>query len=212
MKTKTEIETCEECGGAGWLGVWTDHDCGSTYIMREKPEYGESYYEADGCSKCGGRGEKRIVWKKKFFSSYETVEDTMVKGSGKVKNTYGWKDSFEFGKPYGSWYLISSEPSGGCFLTTAACIFKGLPDNCEELVILRQFRDEYLSNSVSGQALVLEYYQTAPQISQMMTEQDMLYIFSMIQQCVALIKENNNEAALSLYKSAFRVMRNKYIK
>lgn len=45
----------------------------------------------------------------------------------------------------------------------------------------------------------------------MMTTQDMEYTFSIIQQCVALIKTHDNEMALSLYKSMFQNMRDKYI-
>lgn len=197
MQTETVIEQCDKCNGSG-----TYTDGGDDYIY---------FY---GCERCGGKG-------------WDDSSRRVVNGSGKVKNTY----ELDWGMPLGSSTfgltskefnkrkklirvrLISSEPapSGGCFLTTAACIFKGLPDDCEELTILRQFRDEYLSSSVSGRALISEYYETAPTISQMMTEQDMESTFLMIQQCVTLIKANNNEAALSLYKSVFQVMRDKYI-
>lgn len=38
----------------------------------------------------------------------------------------------------------SSSGSGWCFLTTACCKYKGLPDDCAELETLRRFRDNYL--------------------------------------------------------------------
>lgn len=54
--------------------------------------------------------------------------------------------------------------SGGCFLTTACCQYKGLPDDCYELTTLRNFRDTYLKTTEAGNALVEEYYRIAPSI------------------------------------------------
>lgn len=53
---------------------------------------------------------------------------------------------------------------GGCFLTTACCQHKGLPDDCYELTTLRSFRDTYLLKTEEGQKLVEEYYRIAPSI------------------------------------------------
>lgn len=46
----------------------------------------------------------------------------------------------------------SSSGSGkkGCFITTAACELRGLPDDCRELTTLRRFRDEVLLSSQEG--------------------------------------------------------------
>lgn len=54
--------------------------------------------------------------------------------------------------------------STGCFLTTACCQYKGLPDNCWELSVMRKFRDEVLAKSKTGQALISLYYHVAPGI------------------------------------------------
>lgn len=61
--------------------------------------------------------------------------------------------------------------SGGCFITTASavCLQKG--DDCEELNLMRKFRDEYVCNSEKGQELVLEYYRIAPLILEKLNQE-----------------------------------------
>ena len=54
----------------------------------------------------------------------------------------------------------------GCFLTTACVQFGGLSDNCHELMVLRGFRDRYVSHLPGGASLMSEYYATAPTIVQ----------------------------------------------
>lgn len=53
---------------------------------------------------------------------------------------------------------------GGCFITTAACESLSLPDDNVILRTLRSFRDSYMLDHTEGKRLVLEYYNTAPQI------------------------------------------------
>jgi len=84
--------------------------------------------------------------------------------------------------------------SGGCYLTTACCQHMGLPDNCEELEVLRKFRDEYVPA-----ILVVEYYKTAPSIVPMLTDKELKYIYSVVQDCVKDIKEGKKESALNRY-------------
>ena len=54
--------------------------------------------------------------------------------------------------------------SSGCFLTTACCVWKGLPDDCRELQAMRRVRDEYLKQQPYGAELVRTYYDEAPAI------------------------------------------------
>lgn len=53
---------------------------------------------------------------------------------------------------------------GCCYITTATCHRRGLPDDCEELTILRRFRDTVLLADAADRADVAEYYATAPAI------------------------------------------------
>lgn len=51
-----------------------------------------------------------------------------------------------------------------CFITTAVCLSLGKPDNCEELTVMRLFRDEWLRNQPDGESLIADYYNIAPNI------------------------------------------------
>ena len=53
---------------------------------------------------------------------------------------------------------------GLCFITTAVCQSRGLPDDCAELTAFRAFRDGYLRACPDGEALIEEYYRIAPGI------------------------------------------------
>jgi hypothetical protein len=51
-----------------------------------------------------------------------------------------------------------------CYLTTAACLAAGLPDDCRELTLLRWFRDHILMVDSNGRRDVQAYYATAPAV------------------------------------------------
>ena len=93
----------------------------------------------------------------------------------------------------------SSAVSGGlCFLTTACCEYKGLPDNCDELVTLRDFRDTFVPRN-----LVEEYYRIAPNIVVKIegNEEALEHVYLVVQQCVKDIKEDRKEEALKNYRN-----------
>ncbi len=101
--------------------------------------------------------------------------------------------------------FIENGSSGGCFLTSACCSYLGLPDNCEELTILRTYRDTYLKSINNGQNIIDEYYDIAPAIVEKINndpEKNTVYekIYGIIKNCVSLISENNNEKALKEYQ------------
>lgn len=56
----------------------------------------------------------------------------------------------------------AASSSGGCFVTTACCQYKGLEDDCYELTTLRRLRDDYMKNTPMGNSLVKMYYDKAP--------------------------------------------------
>ena len=57
-----------------------------------------------------------------------------------------------------------SSGGGGCFITTAVCDWLGRPDDCEELEVLRAFRDGYMMADPDREAQIKEYYEIAPQL------------------------------------------------
>lgn len=52
----------------------------------------------------------------------------------------------------------------GCFITTAVCENFSKPDDCYELIMFRNFRDNWLSKQIDGKQLITEYYSIAPKI------------------------------------------------
>ena len=78
----------------------------------------------------------------------------------------GWcreHPKFQFSK--GSYEDLSSGfKQKLCFITTAVCRAMDKADDCYELNAFRSFRDEYLSSTEHGKALIEEYYRIAPAI------------------------------------------------
>jgi len=99
--------------------------------------------------------------------------------------------------------------SGGCFLTTAACNFRGLPDDCHELSVLRKFRDEKLMATRAGVSMVEHYYCIAPAIAQDLVHQDDLeLVWKTIVECVRLIEAELDDLAVKAYSDmVFRLQR-----
>ena len=112
----------------------------------------------------------------------------------------------------------TARPSGGtgCFLTSACVDYLGKADDCEELTLLRSFRDHYMRSTENGNALVDEYYEIAPTLVDKInasTEKDKYYsyIYSVIEKCVDLIKQGKNQETLSEYKKMVLTLKEQII-
>jgi hypothetical protein len=97
-------------------------------------------------------------------------------------------------------------PGGGgcCFITTACVQYKGLDDNCEELTVLRTFRDQYLLKKSNGTKLFNTYYLYSPLILQSIRRREdeaeiLARLYRIIKECVDAIKRGDNEFAYSTY-------------
>ena len=90
---------------------------------------------------------------------------------------------------------------------TSACIkARNLPDDCEELTIMREFRNTYLNETETGKALIKEYYEIAPGIVEKINKQpdaNSIYehIYEDVLSCIKKIKNNQYEDAVSIYRS-----------
>lgn len=118
-----------------------------------------------------------------------------------------------FNRPEWEIYKINRErkhhdvqSKGCCFLTTACVTHKGLPDDCEELTILRHFRDTYLINKLNGKDLIAMYYARAPYIlanihKRRKEEEEMILesIYGIVRECVDAILSGDNEFAFRTY-------------
>ncbi|NJK93323.1 MAG: hypothetical protein HC904_16845 [Blastochloris sp.] len=107
----------------------------------------------------------------------------------------------------------SSSSSGGCFLTTACVVHAGLDDNCEELMVLRSFRDNVLLKTSTGRRLVEEYYRIAPPIVEEIersgrSTEILMAMWPRIQNVVMLLKEARYHSALAQYQTMVELTRN----
>ncbi|HEY6349265.1 MAG TPA: CFI-box-CTERM domain-containing protein [Candidatus Angelobacter sp.] len=105
---------------------------------------------------------------------------------------------------------------GCCVITTACVESRGLPDDCEELTVLRQFRDQYISRQEDGEAMVGLYYQVAPEIVAAIqacpdAAERFDRLFGVIQLCVAMVKDGRLEDALAIYQSMVVKLKQQYL-
>ncbi len=108
------------------------------------------------------------------------------------------------------------EGSKGCFLTTACTAHAGLPDDCHELTVLREFRDGYLASLPNGEAMTREYYRVAPAIVQRIMrtpsrEAILARIYTTIRKTVTLIEKEQFPSALRAYSEMFQTLRRDHL-
>ncbi len=105
------------------------------------------------------------------------------------------------------------EGNSGCFLTSALVDYLGKPDDCEELTLLRTFRDGYMRATPEGNALVKEYYEIAPRIVTAINRSEnkneyYTDIYNTVKKCVACIKTGKNKQTMDLYCDMVNKYRN----
>lgn len=103
----------------------------------------------------------------------------------------------------------ASNSGGGCFITTAVCEYKGLPDDCDTLQTLRHFRDTYMQATSERRERVRLYYREAPGIVAALKRDEhardiFAYMYSQfIVPAVRYIKAGYHDDALDAYTSLF---------
>jgi len=106
---------------------------------------------------------------------------------------------------------------GLCYITTAVCEVLNKGDNCQELTIIRDYRDQYLANTAEGEQVIDTYYNIAPTIVNRINkaeESSRIYKqiwIGYIQPCLTLIKEGKNEECRELYTQMVTLLERKYM-
>ena len=173
---------------------------------------GKTYFHSKGGSSY--QDGKRIY---NSDGSHSTINGNTVyhsdgsfsKVSGdKVYHSKGGYSTVRGDKIYHSDGSTSTGSSGGgCYLTTACVEARSLPDDCDELMTLREFRDGYMKEQPEGESDIKTYYRVAPKIVEAINaREDSKQIYNdlyenMIVPCVEMIKNGKLEEAYSLYKS-----------
>lgn len=103
--------------------------------------------------------------------------------------------------------FIKKDPGGykpaGCFITTIICKRLNFSDDCEQLRILRSFRENYLKNTKEGRELLQVYDSIGPIISYYVgldSEENVLYAYNnFLIPCIEYVKEQKYELAKEKY-------------
>lgn len=103
--------------------------------------------------------------------------------------------------------------SGGCYLTSACMkhMQDNFDDNCEELTILRWFRDKFVSKED-----IEHYYKTAPIIVEAIDEveeNDNIYNYiydNIVNACVVAIKNGDYDFAYNRYKNSILALEEQF--
>ena len=151
-----------------------------------------------------------------FSSTYycEKTKEDVLTGSALYENYCKWSDSRKH-EQCPKFKPVSS--GSGCFLTSACVDALGKEDDCEELTILRAYRDGWLSEQPDGKEDIQEYYRIAPMIVDKIkasgkANEVFAHIYDeMVKPCVELIKAKQYEAAHSVYKEQTKLLAATYL-
>ena len=219
---QTEQGICQNCLKKG--DIFHCAKCGCEMIhtnyqkyIKQSPRYEickdclnkrNMVYTTIRCSECGRNfeitnGEKEF-FDKKGFQLPKKCKDC------RGQRAYAQGSGYSSGGSSNSRSSRSSSSggsnSGWCFITTAACEYFGKPDNCYELMMLRQFRDGWLAVQSGGEELIREYYRIAPYIvDELNTSEYRDAVYQDIWDCyiipcVRLIEQNDYEPCRKLYE------------
>lgn len=96
-----------------------------------------------------------------------------------------------------------------CFITTACAEARGLPDDCEQLRLLRLFREGYVRDLPDGAEVLAEYDEKAPRIvaaigalPPSVAEAVWEWVFEQIEVAVTHIRQWRFDSAYRLYAEA----------
>ena len=106
---------------------------------------------------------------------------------------------------------------GFCYITTAVCETLHKGDDCPELTMLREYRDQYLLSTTHGEKIVDSYYNIAPTIVNRINKEEQpreIYkeiLTTYIQPCLTLIEMGKNEECKKLYSDMVITLEKKYM-
>lgn len=104
-----------------------------------------------------------------------------------------------------------------CYVTTAVCRSLQKENDCEELNLIKNFRDTYLSSTRDGRELIETYYDIAPTLVKRIDKSrdaNTVYAFlwdRYISPCVAYIRAGQNENCKEVYCDMVNSLRAKYM-
>lgn len=164
-KGESDEEICERLGK---LFYWNG-DFRKAEPLLEKCNTATAQFLCGKIYQYGSGYAQDLPKAKSFFEKAKAL------GHAHADNEYrkveGWiqsnksKERYSANRSYASTSYTSSSSSSsekGCFLTTATCVALDKPDNCEEIMAYKAYRDNKLAKDTDGEKLIIEYYRIAP--------------------------------------------------
>ncbi len=171
-------------------------------LSDERREYDAGYYHTRGQRDAAeGKNDKP-------HGDFEILADSLFLGDAAAETKELRNDAYEKGQSG------EENKQSSCFLTSSCVEFAGLKDDCEELEVMRGFRDNYVSKLPLGDSLIKEYYATAPDIVQRIRgspDRDSVFctMFAEIRAIVGLIKAGENSDAVQRYLEMYQAVKAK---
>lgn len=145
------------------------NDYTRAYGLLKNIDMPEAQYECAKMCQYGNGLAKDLKMAKKH---YERIKGTYKDSQTKYKKVCEMlenekmkkeKTGYNENKSYASTSSYSSSSSSFCFITTAACMALHANKDCNQLNVLRAFRDEHIiGDGEDGDDLVKEYYRIGP--------------------------------------------------
>ena len=113
-------------------------------------------------------------------------------------------------------YRTGKDERPGCFITTAVCESFDKPDDCYELTMFRDFRDNWLVKQEGGSNLVQKYYEIAPGIVRKINAQQnarAIYLAiwtEYLKPCLDYIEQKNYAACKQKYVQMVETLTKQY--
>jgi len=174
------------------------------------------------CVVCGGKGHL----------GNNRMECETCDGDGWIRDTF-ISHKFNYNPPFKSINSLLTDKEGlnedivkrlprdydkkeNCYITTACAMALELPDNCEQLQILRNFRDGFVKKQSSGLEDVAQYYEEAPKVVNAMNlRQDAWKIYQRvyenIRHALSLIQRGDSQGAYNHYKKVCLELKSEFI-
>ncbi|MBQ6807367.1 MAG: hypothetical protein IJO97_08060 [Lachnospiraceae bacterium] len=130
-----------------------------------------------------------------------------------------WKEAFpKYAIQYSDFASIQSGfKQKLCYITTAICQGLHKTQNCQELIMMKKCRDEYLLHQPDGEQIVKEYYNIAPTIvkrieKESAPEEKYQYLWEhYLKFCIAMIEAGQYQACREKYEEMVEELRKQYI-
>ncbi len=110
--------------------------------------------------------------------------------------------------------LMSKICGAGCYITSAVVEFKGLGDQSQEMLLLRQFREEYIEDShIPERTTDLEHYYVIGAVLRNWIDSraDRVaiweYVWCYVSRVINLIRESRGDEAYSLFRNRTLALR-----